>query len=172
MCECPLAKDLSKIPSLVVNMISEQDRQFSLCLAPDEYILESTDPYTGRLACVPALQRGNRKQPVPLIFGMTFIRSFYTVFDLNHHRIGFARNNKSPMPAGAQCRASVQPIIRRVIWMVSVVMAIVSVCFACHVFWIPKGSGSSCSSRSAVVNPPLPPSVEVPGGVPSERENM
>mmetsp|Transcript_38556 Transcript_38556/g.110721 ORF Transcript_38556/g.110721 Transcript_38556/m.110721 type:complete len:499 (-) Transcript_38556:98-1594(-) len=138
-CDCPPANDLSRIPSLVINIIDEQDQQFSLCMSPDEYILESMDPLDGRSTCVPALQKGSDSQPVPLIFGMTFMRSFYTNFDSANKRIGFARSNLSPLPAGAKCTVDAQPLLRRAIWMASVVVALVSVIFSCYVLFMPKG---------------------------------
>ena len=73
-CDCPPANDLSRIPQLVINVIDEHDKQFSLCMSPDEFILESVDPLTGRTSCVPSIQRGSTTQPVPLIFGMTCAR--------------------------------------------------------------------------------------------------
>jgi len=138
-CDCPPANDLSRIPSLVINVIDDQDKQFSLCMSPDEYILESMDPLNGRATCVPALQRGSSSQPVPLIFGMTFMRSFYTNFDIRNHRIGFARSDMSPLPPMAKCSVDAQPLLRRAIWVVSVFVALFSVLFACYVILIPKG---------------------------------
>jgi len=149
-CDCPPANDLSRVPSLVVNFIDEQDLQFSLCMSPDEYILESVDPLNGVSSCVPALQRGSEQQPVPMIFGMTFLRSFYTVFDVANRRIGFARNNLSPLPAGAKCNIEGQPILRRAIWLTSVIWAVFSVLFACYVMFMPKWL---CSFGSAQVDP-------------------
>merc|ERR1719265_1766388 len=119
-------------------MIDQNDQQFPLCLSPDEYILQSVDPLTGRTACVPAIQRGSAKQPVPMIFGMTFLRSFYTVFDLDQSRIGFARNNLSPLPAGSTCVAFSHPLLRQIIWWISVATATFSVLFALYVFVVPK----------------------------------
>merc|ERR1719217_400633 len=103
MCDCPSDIALATVPSLVINIIDDKDSQFSLCMSPDEYILQSVDPLSGRSTCVPALQRGSERQPVPLIFGMTFMRSFYTNFDVENHRIGFARSNMSPMGPDARC---------------------------------------------------------------------
>jgi len=99
MCHCPSSHFSLDIPSLAITMIDDSDQQFSLCLSPDEYILQSVNPLSGDTACVPAIQRGSAKQPVPMIFGMTFLRSFYTVFELENHRVGFARSNLSPLPA-------------------------------------------------------------------------
>eukprot|EP00443_Scrippsiella_acuminata_P008398 CAMPEP_0115233994 /NCGR_PEP_ID=MMETSP0270-20121206/34563_1 /TAXON_ID=71861 /ORGANISM="Scrippsiella trochoidea, Strain CCMP3099" /LENGTH=497 /DNA_ID=CAMNT_0002648725 /DNA_START=44 /DNA_END=1537 /DNA_ORIENTATION=- len=138
-CDCPPANDLSRIPSLVINIIDAQDQQFSLCMSPDEYILESMDPLNGRSTCVPALQKGSTTQPVPLIFGMTFMRSFYTNFDIENNRIGFARSNMSPLPPLAKCTVDAQPLLRRAIWVISVFVALFSVLFACYVLFAPKG---------------------------------
>mmetsp|Transcript_14414 Transcript_14414/g.41268 ORF Transcript_14414/g.41268 Transcript_14414/m.41268 type:complete len:487 (-) Transcript_14414:79-1539(-) len=143
-CDCPPANDLSRIPTLVINVIDDEDRQFSLCMSPDEYILESMDSTSGRSACVPALQRGSDSQPVPLIFGMTFMRSFYTNFDVGNHRIGFARSTNSPLGPGAKCSVNAQPLLQRAIWSVSVLVALCSSIFACYVLFAPRGCGACC----------------------------
>merc|ERR1712061_487898 len=140
-CDCPPANDLSRIPSLVINIIDAQDQQFSLCMSSDEYILESMDPLNGRSTCVPALQKGSTTQPVPLIFGMTFMRSFYTNFDIANNRIGFARSNMSPLPPLAKCTVDAQPLLRRAIWVISVFVALFSV----------LSHATSCSRRRAAV---------------------
>jgi len=145
-CDCPPANDLSRVPSLVINVIDENNQQFPLCMTPDEYILESMDPIDGRSACVPALQRGSPTQPVPLIFGMTFMRSFYTNFDVENRRIGFARSNLSPLPPLAMCMVDAQPVLRRSIWITSVLVALLSVTFTCYVLCAPKGFLSSTCS--------------------------
>lgn len=137
-CDCPPANDLSRIPTLVINIIDSQDQQFALCMSPDEYILESMDSVDGRSTCVPALQRGSTTQPVPIILGMTFMRSFYTNFDIKNHRIGFARSDLSPLPALAKCTIDSQPLLRRAIWLASVLVAFSSVAFACYIVFIPK----------------------------------
>merc|ERR1740121_1854403 len=137
-CDCPPANDLSRIPTLVINIIDAHDKQFALCMSPDEYILESKDSVDGGSACVPALQRGSSTQPVPLILGMTFMRSFYTNFDIAEHRIGFARSNISPLPALAKCTIDSQPLLRRAIWLASVFVAFSSVVFACYIVFVPK----------------------------------
>jgi len=138
MCDCPPAHDLNGIPDLVINVVDEENHAFPLCLAPDEYILQSVDPVTGKSTCVPALQRGSNRQPVPLIFGMTFMRAFYTNFDVKNHRIGFARSNMSPMPANAKCSVRAQPMLSQAIWLASVMVAFFSVAFACYVFILPE----------------------------------
>mmetsp|Transcript_14420 Transcript_14420/g.41288 ORF Transcript_14420/g.41288 Transcript_14420/m.41288 type:complete len:135 (-) Transcript_14420:44-448(-) len=133
-------------------------------MSPDEYILESMDPLDGRATCVPALQRGSASQPVPLIFGMTFMRSFYTNFDIKNHRIGFARSNMSPLPPMAKCSVDSQPLLRRSIWVASVFMALFSVFFSCYVILMPKGcynclpgSGGTQKSDSDLVGRNQPP---------------
>jgi hypothetical protein len=137
MCDCPPAHDLNGIPTLVINIVDDENHAFPLCMAPDEYILQSVDPISGKSTCVPALQRGSPGQPVPLIFGMTFMRAFYTNFDIKNHRIGFARSNKSPMSANAHCSVRSQPVLSLAIWVTSVIVAAFSVCFACYVFMLP-----------------------------------
>jgi len=143
-CDCPPANDLSRIPSLVITMIDADDRKFGLCLAPDEFILESLAEEGS--SCVPALQRGTAGQPVPLIFGMTFMRAYYTNFDLVHSRIGFARNRESPLPSGAVCAVASNTLARRLIWLASFVTAIASVLFAFYVICCP--SGFSCGTSA------------------------
>lgn len=137
-CDCPPGKDLSRMPWLVINVISEENEQFSLCMSPDEYTIDSVDFLDpSRSTCVPSLQRGSPGQPVPLIFGMTFMRAFYTSFDVENHRIGFARSNLSPLPPLAKCTIDSQPIVRRSLWFASMVAALFSVVFACYVVWVP-----------------------------------
>lgn len=139
-CDCPPANDLSRVPSLVINIINARDLQTALCMSPDEYILESMEDSASGSSCVPALQRGSDAQPVPIILGMTFMRSFYTTFDMKNHRIGFARSRQSALPGGATCSVDSQPLVRRAIWLASVLMAAYSVAFACYVLCAPKGS--------------------------------
>jgi len=138
MCDCPPAHDLNGIPDLVINVVDENNHAFPLCMAPDEYVLQSVDPVSGKSTCVPALQRGSDSQPVPLIFGMTFMRAFYVNFDVKNHRIGFARSNMSPMGANAQCSVRAQPLLSEAIWVTSVMVALFSVGFACYVFLLPQ----------------------------------
>lgn len=138
MCDCPPAHDLNGVPSLVINVIDDKNEAFSLCMSPDEFVLQSVDPLDGKSTCVPALQKGSARQPVPMIFGMTFMRAFYTNFDLDHHRIGFARSKQSPLGAGATCSVRSQPLLAELMWCASVVVAFVSVCFAIYVFLLPE----------------------------------
>lgn len=139
-CDCPPEGELSRIPALVINVIDEDNEQFALCLSPDEYILRSTDSFAGGTRCVPALQRGTDDQPVPLIFGMTLLRTFYTNFDVDNLRIGFARSKLSPLAPGALCAVDARPLMRRLTWLASVVMALYSVLFAAYVLLAPLRS--------------------------------
>jgi len=126
MCNCP--EEFDKIPSLVINLIDENNLERPLCMAASEYILKSVDPTTGNSMCVPAIQRGNRKQPVPLIFGMTFMRAFYTNFDLANRRIGFARSSLSDLPAHADC--SVHNKKEKELWLATTAFVAIAVAFA------------------------------------------
>lgn len=128
MCNCP--EEFHKIPALVINVIDQDNKERPLCMAADEYILKSVDPVTGRSNCVPAIQRGNRHQPVPLIFGMTFMRAFYTNFDIKNHRIGFARSALSSMPAGADC--TVHNKEERQFWIGTTAFVVLAVSFAIY----------------------------------------
>eukprot|EP00928_Gymnodinium_smaydae_P076157 TRINITY_DN5913_c0_g5_i1.p1 TRINITY_DN5913_c0_g5~~TRINITY_DN5913_c0_g5_i1.p1 ORF type:complete len:542 (+),score=121.76 TRINITY_DN5913_c0_g5_i1:117-1742(+) len=158
-CACPAEHELGAIPSLVFNVIDGDDKQFSLCMAPHEYLMRSSDAFNpGSYWCMPALQRGSKKQPVPLILGMTFLRAFYTTFDVERHRIGFARSKLSPLAAEAKCYTASRPVVKRVIWFVSLLLAVLSLAFACYVFWLPRGF---CPGARRV-------GVEEPGG--SHRE--
>jgi len=162
-CDCPPANDLSRIPQLVINVIDEKDKQFGLCMSPDEYILESMDPIDGRTTCVPSIQRGSVDQPVPMIFGMTFMRSFYTNFDLKAGRIGFARSNLSPLPGSSKCSVDSQPLLRRSVWFLSVFVALTSVIFSCYVFFAPGGCCKSTTDEDART-PPRQPQVSPQDG--------
>lgn len=153
MCDCPEQRFLERIPHLVINIIDEQDQQYGLCMSPDEFILQSTDPFDGRTTCVPAIQKGSANQPVPLILGMTFMRSFYTNFDVENHRIGFARSINSPLSANAVCPIYSQPAVRRALWWASVVMAFSSVCFCMYVFLVPRGWSAKRTIRPDTEQP-------------------
>jgi hypothetical protein len=128
MCNCP--KEFHKIPSLVINLIDQDDLERPLCMSAEEYILKSVDPVTGNSMCVPAIQRGNSRQPVPLIFGMTFMRAFYTTFDLENRRIGFARNALSALPAHADC--TVHNKNERQFWLLTIAFVSVAISFAVY----------------------------------------
>merc|ERR1719414_2053643 len=136
-CDCPPANDVSRVPVLVINIIDADDRQFPLCMSPDEYILEHVEDSLGRTSCMPSLQRGSANQPVPMIFGMTFMRSFYTNFDVENRRIGFARSKNSPLPANPMCSAEARPLVRRSLWASSAVLALLSLVFAAYVLLAP-----------------------------------
>ncbi|CAK0850825.1 unnamed protein product [Prorocentrum cordatum] len=149
--EVKVSRDLGS--RLVINVISEDNEQFSLCMKPEEYTIDSVDFLDpSKSTCVPSLQRGSPGQPVPIIFGMTFMRAFYTTFDIENHRIGFARSNLSPLPALAKCTIDSQPVIRRSLWLASMVAALFSVTFACYVVWVPAlAPDKGCCKQQAVV---------------------
>lgn len=128
MCSCP--KDFDSIPSLVINLIDQDNLEHPLCMSAEEYMIRSIDSMTGKSTCVPAIQRGNRKQPVPLIFGMTFMRAFYTNFDLENHRIGFARSSLSALPAHADC--TVHNKKERNLWLLTTAFVAVVVGFSLY----------------------------------------
>jgi len=128
MCNCP--EDFSALPALVINIIDKDDLEHPLCMSADEYIIKSINPITGNSTCVPSIQRGNRKQPVPLIFGMTFMRAFYTTFDLVNHRIGFARSSLSSLPAHADC--TVHNKNEREFWMATTAFVALVLCFTIY----------------------------------------
>jgi len=154
-CDCPPANDLSKIPTLVINIIDDDDHQFELCMSPNEFVLESMGvggEDFGGSRCVPSLQKGSEGQPVPIIFGMTFMRSFYTNFDVENHRIGFARSVLSPLPANSRCSAHSAPLVRRGVWIASVLFSIISILFSCYVVMLPKGC-SCCGANAGGLGP-------------------
>jgi len=128
MCQCP--KDFNRIPALVINLINEDEKEVPLCMAPEEYILRTIDPASGKPNCVPSVQRGDPKQPVPLIFGMTFMRAFYTNFDTERHRIGFARSILSPMPANALCTVHNQ--LEKIVWISTTAFVALGAAFAIY----------------------------------------
>jgi hypothetical protein len=101
-CVCPPANNMSQLPSLVLAFVDDAGGLFSLCMTPEEYLTQSKDAYGG-YRCAPTFQQGDMKQPTPVILGMTFMRSFYTTFDVAGQRIGFARSASSPVPAGLTC---------------------------------------------------------------------
>lgn len=150
-CDCPPANDLSRMPSLSIMIVGEEGDEYPLCLSPDEYILESLSADYGESTCVPAFQRGDVFSPYPLILGMTFLRSFYTNFDMGAGRIGFARSNMSPLPAGATCDVDEFKVLRRATWLVAVFSSFVSAFFAAYVLAVPedvaKGKGYDPSEK-------------------------
>jgi len=143
-CDCPSDREMERIPSLVVNIITEKDEQYPLCLAPAEFILRSLDDFAGPSGCVPAIQRGDLKQPVPIIVGMTFMRAFYTNFHLEANAIGFARSKHSPVESDAVCKIHEEVTTRRIIWVLSLASAALSVFLMLTVcFFSPKARSNA-----------------------------
>ena len=111
----------------MINIIDEKDQQFALCMSPEEYILQSKDREDpGRSTCMPALQRGNSAVPLSVILGATFMRSFYTYFDVGGKRIGFARSNMSPLPAHQKCTVDAPKSVSHTTLKVTLVQAIIT----------------------------------------------
>lgn len=154
MCACP--PNIHAMPPLAVSMISNENEEFQLCISAEEYVLKSLDPSTGEETCVPSFERGSAKQPVPIILGMTFLRSFVVTMDVDSHRIGFARSIVSPLPAAGRCEAFQYPQLRLGIWYASLGCAIASMGFAGHVlsqkYWF---SPSSLISSGEATHQPL-----------------
>uniref|UniRef100_A0A7S4GQ96 Peptidase A1 domain-containing protein n=1 Tax=Oxyrrhis marina TaxID=2969 RepID=A0A7S4GQ96_OXYMA len=119
------------LPSFHVDVFQENDDVFSLCLEPKEYLLPTLRH--GRPTCIPTFSRGSEKQPVPIVLGMAFLRAYFTVFDVAHQRIGFARSVASPGAPGAKCRVESHPLMYRVEWWCSVSLAAASIFFAFYV---------------------------------------
>jgi len=142
-CDRPPANDLSKLPWLVINFIAADGEDFPLCMSPEEFILESPDEERpGGAQCIPAFSRGGVAETNPIILGMTFLRSFYTNFDVEKMQVGFARSSESPLPGHSMCHPQ-----RKSFWVASVIVAAVSVVFACYVaFDTNSGPNGCCSS--------------------------
>jgi hypothetical protein len=128
-CDCPPANDLSRIPWMVITFVGEDGEDFSVCMSPEEFILESPDPERpGGAQCIPAFSRGGSLEINPIILGMTFLRSFYTNFVIDGMKVGFARSSESPLPGHSMCRPH-----KKSFWGASIVVAVVAVVFACYV---------------------------------------
>merc|ERR1712060_100059 len=126
-CRCPPLNDLSKLPWLLISFL-------------DEYILEAADEDNpGERLCIPSLTRGESSPEHPVILGMTFMRSFYTVFDAGEMRVGFARSAESPLPAGLELW--VQPCLKRAIWIATLLVTLTSLMLACYVLFDPYPRG-------------------------------
>jgi hypothetical protein len=128
-CDCS-GVDIRKLPELVINLIDENDREVPLCMAPWEYIQQTRDIFN-KTTCTTSLQRGNNRQPVPLIFGMAFMQTFYTNFDLEHHRIGFARSKKSTLPANSMCNVHSQEYKK--LWWVGGLLSAIAFSISCYI---------------------------------------
>merc|ERR1711879_948712 len=92
------------------------------------------DVLTGLSNCMPAFQSGSSLQQVPIIFGEVFMRSFYTTFDFQGNRIGFARSTLSRLPGNTTCAIHGRAPLRHIVWALSTSMAVVSILFSIHVF--------------------------------------
>merc|ERR1719424_90431 len=101
-CDCPEPNDPA-LPSLVLAFVDDVGGLFSLCMTPEEWMVEDTGFIGTPPRCIPQFQKGDNRQPTPIILGMAFMRSFYTTFDVSDQRIGFARSSASTVPAGMTC---------------------------------------------------------------------
>jgi len=141
-CQCPPLNDLSKLPWLALSFVDESQEPFVLSMSPDEYILEAADKDNpGKRLCIPSLTRGESSLEHPVILGMTFMRSFYTVFDTSSMRVGFARSSESPLPAGLELWF--QMWLKRAIWIATLLVTLMSLMLACYVLLDPHPRGKS-----------------------------
>jgi len=105
-CDCPAhvlaEKRGASIPALGIAFVDDAGDLFPVCLAPEEWIVKPAN-VLGIGACTTIFQKGDPKQPTPVILGMSFMRSFYTTFDVTGQRVGFARSINSPASAGMSC---------------------------------------------------------------------
>jgi len=146
-CDCPPANDLSRMPWLVITFIGHDDEDFSVCMASEEFILEAPDPERpGGAQCIPAFSRGGPGETQRMILGMSFMRSFYTNFDVDSMRVGFARSAESPLPALSMCRPH-----RKDLWIASIVVMVVSMALVCFVAFDHdmggKEAGAGCPAK-------------------------
>jgi len=96
--ELNVKEDCSNLNSLPDIKIDLDGKDFSL--SPSEYVLktknmdemDSSIPWDGTYQCAPAFMALDVPPPRGPIFiiGDTFLRKFYTVFDRNQNKIGFA----------------------------------------------------------------------------------
>jgi len=148
-CDCPANRNASiALPSLVLAFLDDAGGIFSLCMTHDEWLVESRNIFGAR-TCDSIFQKGDMKQPTPVILGMTFMRSFYTTFDVENQRIGFARSSGSAISAGITCHVgfSLMRMINFewVFFAASFTMAIVAGCL-CGYFICPNTS--CCEEQS------------------------
>jgi hypothetical protein len=128
---CSCHRQLKNIPSLVINLIDEHENERPLCVPAEEYIQKYADPASiSKAVCIISIERGDSKQPFPIVFGMTFMRTFYTNFDIELHRIGFARSKLSSMPAGAVC--TVHTSSEKVTWIATTGLVGLAIAFALY----------------------------------------
>lgn len=81
--ECEFAKNFYGDLNFVINGID-------YVLTPDEYFLKYA--YDDKVYCVPLIWPSDDNSGVDIILGDTFLRKYYTHYDMGNQRVGFARS--------------------------------------------------------------------------------
>ena len=105
---------LQYFPPLTVALLGEDKQQVNTCLSSEDYIFVTPDEDGSQFVCVPSVQRlaaGTFSQDM-MILGMSYMRSYYTTFDMGGDRIGLVRS-KAAVNGGAKCDART---IRESMW--------------------------------------------------------
>ena len=92
----------SSLPDIIFELQGEGGTTFDLRLRPDDYVLHFK--VDGVDDCVIGIAPDT--EDTGWTFGQVFLRAFYTIFDRDENRIGFARSNTGVYP---QPGTSVQP---------------------------------------------------------------
>lgn len=90
--DCSNKNSLPVISFILKNV---EGKNVKLDFAPDDYILEDYDEETGSTQCVIGIM--SLDVPAPrgpiFIFGIVFMRKYYTIFDNDHKIVGFVESN-------------------------------------------------------------------------------
>jgi hypothetical protein len=164
MCNCPASEaEYQALPSLVFTFVSDDlvSSLFSLCLTPAEWLVRTGGLFGA--TCMSIFEQGDENQPTPVILGMVFIRSFYTTFDVQGQRIGFARSSSSSVPADLMCTVDATALRKRTydlaIYIGGFVVAVLLGCI-CGCLICPEtsccGSGMSKHGEEQSLRPRVP----------------
>uniref|UniRef100_A0A8C9GXM8 Peptidase A1 domain-containing protein n=1 Tax=Piliocolobus tephrosceles TaxID=591936 RepID=A0A8C9GXM8_9PRIM len=85
----------NSLPTISIVLKNVEGKNVKLTFAPDDYILEEYDEETGLTQCVlgiMSLDVPSPRGPI-FIFGIVFIRKYYTIFDNDHKIVGFVEAN-------------------------------------------------------------------------------